>query len=406
MDENNPTVRRTDRAGDTDSDLIDELRNLRKPLAGDVPVSEIIDPMVREGELYEAFPDGSVHCFACGHNCKIKVGARGICQVRYNLGGKLRVPWGYVSGLQSDPTEKKPFYHVYPGSDTLTFGMLGCDLHCPFCQNWDISQALRDSSAGRPPAQTTPEQMVSLALRHGAKNVASSYNEPLITSEWAVAVFKQAKAKGLTCLYVSNGNATPQVLEYLRPYTDGYKIDLKTMNDKNYRKLGAVLDPVLDTVRLAHKMGFWVEIVTLVIPGFNDSEQELRDAAQFIKSVSPDIPWHVTAFHKDYRMHDPANTDARTLIRAAEIGQAEGLHYVYAGNLPGRIGTLENTFCPSCHATLIERLGYVILDYQITPEGTCPRCQTKIAGIWPKSKNEVRLGTTTDLFFRAPRVVR
>src|SRR2546430_160375 len=174
MDEKQPNVtRRTDRASITDSDLMDELRNLRKPIAGDIPLSQIINPLVREGELYEKLPDGSLHCYACGHNCKIKEGARGICQVRYNIGGKLRVPWGYVAALQCDPTEKKPFFHIYPGSDTLTFGMLGCDLHCSYCQNWDISQALRDSEAGRPPAQTTPEQLVTLAKRNGAKCVAS-----------------------------------------------------------------------------------------------------------------------------------------------------------------------------------------------------------------------------------------
>jgi pyruvate formate lyase activating enzyme len=398
-----PVTRRTDRASISESALMDQLR---PPIAGDVAIADVITPMVREGELYEKLADGPVHCYACGHNCKIKPGARGICQVRYNQGGKLQVPWGYVAALQCDPTEKKPFNHVYPGSDTLTFGMLGCDLHCHYCQNWDISQALRDAAAGRPPAEVTPEQLVALAKRNSAKCVASSYNEPLITSEWAAAIFKLAKASGLTCMYVSNGNATPQVLEYIRPYTDGYKIDLKTMNDKNYRQLGAVLNNVLEGVRMVHKLGFWLEIVTLVIPGFNDSDAELTDAAQFIKSVSPDIPWHVTAFHKDYRMQDPDNTDTRTLIRAAEIGQREGLHYVYAGNLPGRVGPHEHTYCPNCHATLIERFGYVVLDYHLTDDGACPKCHTKIAGIWPKSKTEVRTGTAADLYFRVPRPVR
>jgi pyruvate formate lyase activating enzyme len=405
MSEKKPTtIRRTDRA--EERDLLDDARSLRKPIAGDVPLADIITPMVQEGTLYAKLPDDAVHCYACGHNCKIKPGARGICQVRYNVGGKLFVPWGYVAALQCDPTEKKPFFHIYPGSDTLTFGMLGCDLHCGYCQNWDISQALRDANAGRQPAQVTPEQLVQMAQRNGAKCVASSYNEPLITSEWARAIFTQAKAAGFTCMYVSNGNATPEVLDFIRPYTDGYKIDLKTMNDKNYRKLGAVLDTILEGVRMVHARGFWTEIVTLIIPGFNDSDDELRDAAQFIRSVSPDIPWHVTAFHKDYKMQDPDNTDTRTLIRAAEIGIREGLRYVYAGNLPGRVGPYEHTYCPSCHATLIERIGYVILDYQITSDGTCPKCQTKIPGIWPKSNHEVRLGSISDLFMRVPRPIR
>lgn len=399
-------IRRSDHAQDGASELMQEVEGLRKPIAGEVPVSQIITPLVREGELYRKLPGGKVHCYACAHDCTILPGGRGICQVRYNLGGKLHVPWGYVAALQCDPTEKKPFFHIYPGSDTLTFGMLGCDLHCPYCQNWDISQALRDATAGRPPEQTTPQQLVDLARRSGARCVASSYNEPLITSEWAMAVFQVAQSAGFTCMYISNGNATRGVLEYIRPYTDGYKIDLKTMNDKSYRKLGAVLEHVLNGVRLVHELGFWLEIVTLIVPGFNDSDDELRDAARFIHSVSPDIPWHVTAFNKDYKMRDPDNTDAQTLVRAAEIGYGEGLRYVYAGNRPGQVGPYENTFCPTCQATLIRRLGYVILDYQLTPEGTCPECDTRIPGMWPASRDEVRLGSELDLYLRRRQPVR
>jgi len=395
--------RRVDRA---EPDLFGQLSDLRQPTAGDVPISQIVSPMVVEGTLYEPLPDQAVRCFACGHTCTIKPGGRGICQVRYNLGGKLYVPWGYVAALQCDPIEKKPFNHVYPGTDTLTFGMLGCDLHCSYCQNWDISQALRDSNAGRPPAELTPQDMLTLAKRNHASSVTSSYNEPLITSEWAVDIFKEAKAAGLPCNYVSNGNATRQVLEFIRPYVDAYKIDLKTMSDKNYRKLGAVLEHVLDGIRMVHAMGFWLEVVTLVIPGFNDSDDELRDAARFLKALSPDIPWHVTAFHKDYRMRDPDNTEARALIHAAEIGKSEGLRYVYAGNMAGRVGPYEHTHCPNCGEALIKRYGYVILSYQLTPEGTCPHCGTSIAGLWPKSKRDVRIGTPADLFNRLPRAVR
>ncbi len=389
-----------------DVDLLGELKQLRKPLAGNDPTSTLIDPMVREGELYEKLDDSKVHCYACGHHCTIKPGGRGICQVRYNLNGKLYVPWGYVAVLQCDPTEKKPFYHVHPGSDTLTFGMLGCDLHCSYCQNWDISQALRDSAAGRPPSEVTPETMIDLAKRNGATCIASSYNEPLITSEWAAGIFKLGTAAGFTCMYVSNGNASREVLEYIRPYTDAYKIDLKTMNDKNYRKLGGVLDKVLDGIRMTHELGFWVEIVTLIVPGFNDSANEMREAAQFIKSVSPDIPWHVTAFHKNYKMREPDNTTSQMLTQAAEIGYEEGLRYVYAGNAAGQVGEYENTRCPQCSKTLIERFAYIILDYQITSKGACPDCDTPIAGLWPQSRKDVRLGTVGGLFGRRPRPVR
>ena len=240
----------------------------------------------------------------------------------------------------------------------------------------------------------------------GAKAVGSSYNEPLITSEWALDVFKEAHAAGLSCLYISNGNATPEVLEYIRPYVTGYKIDLKTMQDRQYRRLGGVLQHVLDSIELVHSMGFWLEVVTLVIPGFNDSNEELMEAGRFLASISPDIPWHVTAFHQDYRMTDPANTSAEMLVRAAEIGIEAGLHYVYAGNLPGKVGSYENTYCPTCSTRLIERIGYVVLDYQLTDSGSCPQCGSSIVGVWPEVSSEVSLGSPDDLYLRRPRRVR
>ncbi len=398
--------RRTDRASHSNIDLNEQLKNLRKPLSGDTRVSSAIDPMVQEGELYTEMPEGKLQCYACAHRCVIRPGLRGICQVRYNADGKLFVPWGYVGSLQCDPTEKKPFYHLYPGSDTLTFGMLGCDLHCSYCQNWDTSQTLRDANAGYPPQEVSPEQLVMLAQNNSAKCVASSYNEPLITSEWAVSVFRKAKEAGFTCMFISNGNATKEVLEYIKPFTDGYKIDLKSMKDKRYRKLGTKLESVLEGIRIVHQMGFWMEIVTLIVPGFNDSEEELREAARFLKSVSPDIPWHVTAFHTDYKMQDKDNTSANTLIRAAEIGYGEGLNFVYAGNLPGRVKDYEHTYCPGCSAILIKRFGYVIMDYRINEDGLCPECDTRIPGIWPKSHTEVRMGDEDDLFIHMPRMVR
>jgi pyruvate formate lyase activating enzyme len=347
-------------------------------------LAEILDVMTADGapELTEHLADNALHCFACGHRCLIKEGKRGICKVRFNQGGHLRVPVNYVAALQCDPTEKKPFFHVLPGSDTLTFGMLGCDLHCAYCQNWLTSQALRDDAAVSTPNVISSERLVAMARTYGASMVGSSYNEPLITAEWAVEVFKQAKPGGFLTAFISNGNATPQVLDYLRPWTDCYKIDLKSMSDRNYRQLGGVVDNILDTVKMVHERGFWEEIVTLVIPGFNDSEDELKRAAEFIASVSPDIPWHVTAFHQDYRMKDNANTTAEQLIRACEIGRAAGLRYVYAGNLPGRVGRWEHTFCPSCDELLVERYGYLIQKMKVTPAGKCPSCSEPIPGIW------------------------
>lgn len=400
------TIRRTDRAAGAAPDLASELKHLRKPLAGESDLASAVNRLVREGDLYEPLPENRVHCYACAHNCMINDGGRGICQVRYNVGGKLFVPRGYVAALQCDPVEKKPFFHVYPSSDALTFGMLGCDLHCGYCQNWDISQALRDNAAGRPPSLVTPSQLVQIGKQQGARIFASSYNEPLITSEWAVEIFREAQDAGFLCAYVSNGNATRQVLEYIKPYVSAYKIDLKSMRDKPYRQLGAPLEHILDGIRMVQEMGFWLEIVTLVVPGFNDSEEELRDAAQFLASLSPDIPWHVTAFHQDYKMMDKDNTTIRQLIRACEIGREAGLRYVYAGNLPGRVGKWENTYCPHCNALLIERYGFMLSGYHITGQGTCYKCGEKIAGIWHANPNDVRLGEPDAWWTRRPRAVR
>ena len=344
-------------------------------------LKEVLKTRATEGELCEKLEGRRVRCYACGHRCVILPGLDGICRVRYNEGGTLMVPSGYAGAIQCDPTEKKPFFHAYPGSLALTFGMLGCDYHCSYCQNWVTSQALRDPKAVSPPLEITPREMVQIARRSGARLVVSSYNEPLITSEWAVQIFKQAKPAGFVCGYVSNGNATPEVLDYIRPWVDLYKIDLKGFNDRSYRKLGGLLSNVLDTIRMVYERGFWLEIVTLLIPGFNDSSDEIKAAADFIASVSPDIPWHVTAFHQDYKMTGPDNTPIETLIRASEIGYSAGLNYVYAGNLPGRVGKYENTFCPNCKAVLIERYGFRILKNRMRAGG-CPECGTNIPGRW------------------------
>jgi pyruvate formate lyase activating enzyme len=350
-------------------------------LSTSAALGSVLAELTREGELYQKLPDDKVRCFSCGHRCLIPEGQLGICKVRFNRGGSLLVPHGYVGALQCDPIEKKPFFHALPGSDALSFGMLGCDFHCGYCQNWLTSQALRDPRSVAPPMVCSSAELVRLAQRYGARTLASTYNEPLITSEWAVEVFKPARAAGLKCAYISNGNGTREVLEFIRPYVDLYKVDLKSFQDRNYRRLGGQLNIVLDTVRLLHQMGFWVEIVTLIVPGFNDSDAELRDIARFLVSVSPEIPWHVTAFHKDYKMTDPENTPVATLLRAAEIGAGEGLKFVYAGNLPGRVGRWENTYCPACGELVIERVGYTILKNTLD-RGACPGCRKRLPGVW------------------------
>jgi pyruvate formate lyase activating enzyme len=336
-------------------------------------------------ELVEAISKDRIRCFACGHECPIPEGAAGVCKVRVNRGGRLRVPWGYVGGVQCDPIEKKPFFHARPGALAFSFGMLGCDLHCSYCQNWVTSQAIRDPQAVSAPLDTTPSALVAEATRLGAQVVVSTYNEPLITSEWGVAIFGEARAAGLMTAYVSNGNGTRQVLDYIRPWIDLYKVDLKSFDDRHYRQLGGRLEPILATIRSLHETGVWLEIVTLLIPGFNDSPDEIERLTSFIAGVSPDIPWHVTAFHKDYRMNDPENTTPGMLLNAATTAQRNGLRYVYAGNLPGRVGDFENTRCHTCRALLVERYGYFIQSYGITPDGRCPDCHSVIPGRWGAS---------------------
>jgi pyruvate formate lyase activating enzyme len=348
-------------------------------------LAELIHKQTVEGELYEKLDGNRIRCFACGHCCPIPDGAFGVCKVRFNRGGKLMVPFGYVGGTQCDPVEKKPFFHARPGALAFSFGMLGCDLHCSYCQNWVTSQALRDPEAISPPIRTTPQQLVEMAMSLGGEIVVSTYNEPLITSEWSVAVFKEAKAAGLMTGFVSNGNGTPQVLEFIKPWVDLYKVDLKSFDDRHYRQLGGRLQPILDTIERLYDMGFWLEIVTLLIPGFNDSKSELERLTGFVAGVSPDIPWHVTAFHKDYRMSDPANTTADDLMRAAEIGQRAGLRFIYAGNLPGQVGDLENTYCHDCHEILVERYGYHIRGYYLTSDGRCPSCFREVPGRWAET---------------------
>ena len=344
----------------------------------------IVDERVLEADpcLYEKLENNRVRCFSCGHCCPIPEGQCGVCKVRFNRGGTLLAPWGYVAGVQCDPIEKKPFFHAHPGALAYSFGMLGCDLHCAYCQNWVTSQALRDPNAISPPLQATPESLVRDALAQGAKVLVSTYNEPLITSEWAVAVFKEAKAAGLLTAFVSNGNGTPQVLEYLRPWLDLYKVDLKSFDDRHYHELGGRIGPILESIRRIHAMGLWLEIVTLLIPDFNDSADELRHLTEFVASVSPDIPWHVTAFHGDYKMTGPRNTTAEDLLRAAEIGRQSGLRYIYPGNLPGMVGDRENTKCAQCGEILIKRYGYLVEDYKLTEDGRCPRCSAQIPGRW------------------------
>lgn len=362
------------------------------PMAPAATARERLAALTATGSL--VLPDGEkLRCTACGHRCLLGEGQEGACRVRFVKDGSLRVPWGYVATIAVDPVEKKPFFHLLPGAVALSFGMLGCDLRCPFCQNWEISQTIRDPRAeewARPRA-ATPAGIVAAALDAGAAIVTSTYNEPLVTSEWAAAVFAEARREGLLTSYVSNGNATPEALDFLRPLVDAWKVDLKGMREEGYRKLGGRLSAVLDTLGGLVSRGFWVEVVTLVVPGHNDDEAELRDAARFLRALSPDLPWHVTAFHPGYRMETTGPTPVRALLRAAEIGREEGLRHVYTGNLPGRVGDGETTFCSSCRRPLVERRGFRVVSRSVGEDGRCPGCGTRIPGLWGRGSAPVPL---------------
>jgi len=333
--------------------------------------------------LIQRQENGAIRCLACGHRCLIKPGHDGVCRVRFNDNGALLVPYGYVGGVACDPIEKKPFFHVLPGSDALTFGMLGCDLHCGYCQNWVTSQMLRDVDALAPAKLCSPQQLVDLAVANRAPVMASSYNEPLITSEWAVDVFKAARPHGLRCVYISNGNATPQVLDFIRPFVDAYKVDLKTFNPKNYRQLGGVLENVTQTIKNLKERGFWVEVVTLVVPGFSDHPDDLKRMAEFLAGVDPLMPWHMTAFHPNYKMTDGFRaTTADDLLKIVEYGRQAGLRYMYPGNLPGQVGNGESTRCHHCGVTVIQRYGFLVQKNRVNADGSCPECHKMLPGIW------------------------
>jgi pyruvate formate lyase activating enzyme len=300
----------------------------------------------------------------------------------------LKAPWGYISGYGLDPIEKKPFFHVLPGAPTLSFGMLGCNFKCSFCQNYLTSQTLRDSaclSGDHLLEPVTPKKLAAAARGALAPIIVSTYNEPLITAEWSVAVFKEAGKYGIRGAYVSNGYASPEVLDYIRPHVYFYKVDLKTFDDENYRKeAGGTLGNILKAIEIIYAKGFWLEIVTLLIPGFNDSQKELESLAGFISGISKDIPWHVTAFYPAYQMTGRNATPPETLLKTRDIGLKKGLKYVYTGNIPGQ--GFEDTNCPSCGKPLVRRRGFKILEnaVEVLPagKGRCNACSTTIPGIW------------------------
>ncbi len=280
--------------------------------------------------LYKKIKNNLVQCQACAHYCAIKEGKTGKCGVRQNVGGRLQLlVYGRPVGLQVDPIEKKPLYHFLPGTKILSFGTFGCNFKCEFCQNWDMSQTYAELTQNY-----TPEEIVALAVKYKTPSIAYTYNEPAIFAEYARDIMVLAQDRGLKNVWVSNGYFSKETLEYIGPYLDAINIDLKSFSDEFYQKIcGAHLQPVLETIKRVHKRGIHQEITTLLIPGENDSDKELKQIAEFITFVDKNIPWHISRFHPDYKMLDKDITPYGSLTRAREIGLKAGLKYIYLGNI-------------------------------------------------------------------------
>ncbi len=337
---------------------------------------------MKKAYLYEKIPQNDkIKCQLCAHNCIISNGKRGICQVRENQNGTLvSLVYGKLISQNNDPIEKKPLFHFLPGTKSYSISTVGCNFQCLHCQNYYISQYPRLNNGEITGEEVSPSEVVNDAIISGAKSISYTYVEPTIFYEFAHDTGIIARENGLKNVFVSNGYMSKETCKHSVKFLDGINIDLKAFTDKFYKEVcKARLQPVLDSIKLMHELGVWVEVTTLVIPGWNDSEAELREIAKFIKTISDSIPWHVTGFYPTYKMLDRPPTPVATLRRAREIGLEEGLRFVYEGNVPGEGG--ESTYCPSCNELLIKRYGFTILENRLS-DGKCPKCGEIIEGVW------------------------
>ncbi len=331
--------------------------------------------------LWKTLKDDTVECNLCNFRCHIREGKRGICGVRENLGGTLySLNYGKLIAQHVDPVEKKPFFHFQPASYSYSIATVGCNFRCLHCQNYEISQMPKEKGGIILGEDVTPEEVVESAMETGCKNISYTYTEPTVFFEFAMDCAELAQKEGLRNLFVTNGYMTIECIEQMVGLIDGCNVDLKAFTDEFYRKVcgGARLGHVLESIEAMHKAGIWVEVTTLVIPGHNDSEEELRNIARWLNSVGPTIPWHISAFYPAYRMTDVPPTPRETLHMARKIGMEEGLRYVYTGNIPGDVG--ESTHCYSCGRLLIERYGFFVRANH-TEDGRCPDCGAVIDGV-------------------------
>ncbi|MDB4944445.1 MAG: hypothetical protein JWP97_3979 [Labilithrix sp.] len=342
--------------------------------------------LARPGELSE-IRDGHLRCTACAHRCVLADGRVGACGVRDARGGQVFAPFGYIARRYVRSVETNTVYHVEPGSKSLTFGMYGCDLRCPYCHNWRLSQALREDVAGEAPIPMTAAALVDEAVAAGCRVVCAAYNEPMIAAEWVKAVFTEARARGLRTMVVSDGNTTPEALAYLRPVTDVFRVDLKGFLPEHYKSLGGRLEPVLEAIVEARRLGYWVEVVTLVVPGFNDDEHGLRGLARKLVAIDPALPWHLNAFQPRYKLKDRPPMAPDVLVSVAGSAFARGMKFVYVGNVTGVFQELEHTRCPGCHGTLVERTNYVTTRSRLAGDA-CPDCGERIPGVFAAARGD------------------
>jgi pyruvate formate lyase activating enzyme len=334
---------------------------------------------VKEAYLYKKLKDGKLRCDLCSHRCLIENGSKGKCGVRKNTDGTLfTLVYDKIISENVDPIEKKPLFHFLPGTLSLSIATPGCNFKCFFCQNWQISQMPCDYDRidGR---EIRPEVLLGDAIKYDCKSISYTYTEPTVYFELAYDTAKLAHEKGLKNVFVTNGFMTKECLEMIQPYLDAANVDLKSFSDEFYKeKIGGRLKPVLENIKLMYEMGIWVEVTTLLIPGLNDSEDELTKIADFLEGISNSLPWHISAYFPQYKSDIPA-TSMKDIIKAIDIGKKAGLKYIYGGNIPG--SSYENTYCSNCGNLVLKRIGFSVLDKKIKVD-CCLKCGSKIEGVF------------------------
>lgn len=363
-----------------------DVRDVVRSTSEKVPLAEQLAALARPAELFEPKTATTpFRCTACAHRCVLEGDRTGACGVRFTRDGKLFAPGGYVARRYVRSVETNTLYHVKPGAKALTFGMYGCDLRCGYCHNWKLSQALREGVEDEAPVRIDAKTLVAEAKAAGCEILCAAYNEPLIAAEWVREVFAHAKAEGLVTAVVTDGHTTPEVLAYVRPVLDVFRVDLKGARPETYKTLGGRREPVVAAIREARRLGLWVEVVTLAVTGLSDDPSDLRAIARELAAIDPDIPWHLNAFVPRFKMTDRPRTAGATLVSAVGMGYARGLRFVYGSNLARELPELAHTRCASCREVLVERFDYATVTSRVVRTesgGACPSCAAKVPGIF------------------------